>query len=265
MTPEPATENENATTLQQSSASDVNREDPVVDPRPTAAPIALDNKSLKELMESHPAEASSDEVLAGRPNRYEDATVGPDRQISQIEYVEMTKRDGTTCLVPLANVPYYRWKGFTEGAHQDIPDLPAYWAEKAKTTMSEQSEQPRNRDAVQPAQTQQPTQPPEDVLQRLAGVPKTAEELEQERQEVEREREGRFAETRQPAPGTMSAPPEHPHGGPPGQTGEHPQGGPPGQTGEPPQGGPPPTAETLPTEPEVQPVSAPESESEPTP
>lgn len=35
-------------------------------------------------------------------------------------------------------------------------------------------------------------------------------------------------------------PPEddHPHGGPPGQTGEHPHGGPPGQTGEHPQGGP---------------------------
>jgi hypothetical protein len=29
------------------------------------------------------------------------------------------------------------------------------------------------------------------------------------------------------------AQPEHPHGGPPGQTGEHPQGGPPGQEGKP--------------------------------
>jgi hypothetical protein len=27
--------------------------------------------------------------------------------------------------------------------------------------------------------------------------------------------------------------PEHPHGGPPGQTGEHPQGGPPGQADKP--------------------------------
>jgi len=132
MTMQPATEAENAATMQTSSASDVNRPDPVVDPRPTAAPIALDNKSLKELMESHPAPASDDETLALRPNRYEDATTGPDRQISQIEYVEMTKQDGTTCLVPLANVPYYRWKGYTEGAHQDIPDLPAFWADKAR-------------------------------------------------------------------------------------------------------------------------------------
>jgi hypothetical protein len=130
---EPATESENAATMQASSASDAQGEPPVVDPSPTAAPIALNNQSLKELMAAHPAPASSEEVLALEPNRYEDATTGPDRQISQIEYVEMTKPDGTTCLVPLANVPYYRWKGYTEGAHQDIPDLPAYWAEKAKS------------------------------------------------------------------------------------------------------------------------------------
>lgn len=132
MSLEPATEAENAATMQTSSASHVNRSDPVVDPRPTAAPIALDNKSLKELMESHPAPASSAETLALRPNRYEDATRGPDAQISPITYVEMTKQDGTTCLVPLSNVPYYEWKGFTRGAEQVIPDLPAYWAEKAK-------------------------------------------------------------------------------------------------------------------------------------
>lgn len=133
MSLQPATEGDNAATMQTSSASDSNSPQAVVDPSPTAAPIALNNQSLKELMEAHPAPASSAEVLALEPNRYEDATSGPDRQISQIEYVEMTKPDGTTCLVPLANVPYYRWKGYTEGAHQDIPDLPAYWAEKAKS------------------------------------------------------------------------------------------------------------------------------------
>jgi hypothetical protein len=133
MTLEPATEGQTAGTMAGSSATDAQSAPPVVDPSPTAAPIALNNQSLKELMESHPAQASDAETLALQPNRYEDATVGPDRQISQIEYVEMTKPDGTTCLVPLANVPYYRRKGFTEGAHQDIPDLVAYWAEKART------------------------------------------------------------------------------------------------------------------------------------
>lgn len=44
---------------------------------------------------------------------------------------------------------------------------------------------------VQPAQTQNPTQSPEDVMLRMAGVPKTPEELEAERQAIENERLGR--------------------------------------------------------------------------
>jgi hypothetical protein len=67
-----------------------------------------------------------------RPNRMEDAISGPDRQISQTAYVEMRKPGGSTCLVPLSNVPYYEWKGFTRGAEQEIPDLVAYWAERAR-------------------------------------------------------------------------------------------------------------------------------------
>jgi hypothetical protein len=106
---------------------------PIVDPSPHAAPIALNNQSLEELMASHPAEASSAEVLALEPNDYESATTGPDPQISQTGYVEMTKLDGTNCLVPLSNVPYYEWKGYTRGADIDIPDLVAYQAERARS------------------------------------------------------------------------------------------------------------------------------------
>lgn len=244
----PPHETESATAaaeMQTSSATEPPESSPpIVDPRPTAAPIAVDRRSLEELLTAHPAPASSAEVLALEPNRYEDATVGPDRQISQITYVEMTKPDGTTFLSPLSNVAYYRRKGFTEGAHRDIPDLVAYWAERA-TRVSEQDE------PVQPAQTQEPDQPPEDVLLRLAGVPKTAEELEEERVAIEEEREGRNrrgleSEEQRRRQGTPSS--DHPHGGPPGQTGDHPLGGPPGQTGEHPEGGPPPRAEQLPTE-----------------
>jgi hypothetical protein len=122
-----------AETMQTSSASAPPGPAPLVDPSPTAAPIAVDRQSLEELMASHPAPASDAFTLSRRPNRYEDATTGPDRQISPITYVEMTKPDGTTCLVPLANVPYYEWKGFTAGEQQVIPDLPAYWAERARS------------------------------------------------------------------------------------------------------------------------------------
>jgi hypothetical protein len=64
-----------------------------------------------------------------------------------------------------------------------------------------------NPEPVQPAQTQQPTQSVEDTMKRLAGVPKTADELEAEREAIEEEREGRFAESRQPAPGTQTTSP----------------------------------------------------------
>jgi hypothetical protein len=68
--------------------------------------------------------------------------------------------------------------------------------------MTEQPNEP-----VQPAQTQNPTQSPEDVMLRMAGVPKSPEELEAERQAIEDERQGRFAESRQPAPGTQTTSP----------------------------------------------------------
>jgi hypothetical protein len=167
--------------MQTSSATGVNRGTPVVDPSPYAAPIALNNQSLEELMAAHPAPASDPYILAIEPRDYWDATTGADAQISQVAYVEMTKPDGTTFLSPLANVSYYRRKGFTEGTQQDIPDLVAYWAERARGTVSEK---------IIEGQTQEPDQPPEEVLLRYAGVPKTADELEAERQEAEDFREG---------------------------------------------------------------------------
>lgn len=106
---------------------------PIVDPSPHAAPIQLNTQTLEELMAEHQVAASSAEVLALEPNDYESATTGPDSQISQTGYVEMTKLDGTTCLVPLSNVPYYEWKGYTRGADINIPDLVAYQAERART------------------------------------------------------------------------------------------------------------------------------------
>jgi hypothetical protein len=123
-----------AVTMQTSSASAPPGPTPVVDPSPTAAPIALNNQSLEELMAAHPAPASSPEVLALWPNDYESATTGPDRQISQTAYVEMTKLDGTTFLSPLSNVPYYESKGYTRGADIEIPDLVAYQAERARSS-----------------------------------------------------------------------------------------------------------------------------------
>jgi hypothetical protein len=106
---------------------------PVVDPSPHAAPIALSNQSLEELMKAHPAAASDAETLKLKPNRYADATEGAHAQISQTAYVEMTKPDGATFLAPLSNVPAYEAKGYKAGAEQDIPDLVAYHADKAKS------------------------------------------------------------------------------------------------------------------------------------
>jgi hypothetical protein len=144
---------------------------PIVDPSPTAPPIQVDYRSLDEVLAAHPAPASDPRVLALEPNCYEDATSGPDAQISQTAYVEMTKADGTRFLSPLANVPSYEAKGYTAGAEQTIPDFVAYLAEQAGGPHVEERQQS-----------------PEDVMNRLAGIPKTPEELEAEREALEEER-----------------------------------------------------------------------------
>ena len=56
---------------------------------------------------------------------------------------------------------------------------------------------------------------------------------------MQQRHDGRMVEDTEASATARKAPEDHPHGGPPGQTGEHPHGGPPGQTGEHPQGGPP--------------------------
>jgi hypothetical protein len=108
---------------------------PIVDPSPHAPPIQLGSTEYV----FPPAAASPPEVLELEPNSYESATEGPHAQISQTAYVEMTKPDGTTFLAPLANVEHYEAKGFSKGAEEEIPDLVAYWAEKAGSTSSSSS------------------------------------------------------------------------------------------------------------------------------
>jgi hypothetical protein len=55
-------------------------------------------------------------------------------------------------------------------------------------------------------------------------------------QHMHQRHDGRMEEETPAVAGAQRAShPDHPHGGPPGQTGEHPQGGPPGQTGEHPE------------------------------
>lgn len=106
---------------------------PVVDASPTAEPIHLNVSTLDEVLAAFPAAASSQEVLDLKPNTAAEATSGPDEQISQTAYVEMTKPDGSTFIVPKSNVEHYEQKGFTAGAEQDIPDLVAYQAERSKS------------------------------------------------------------------------------------------------------------------------------------
>jgi hypothetical protein len=100
---------------------------PVVDPSPAQAPIALGPTEYV----FPPAEASPPEVLELKPNRYEDATAGPDAQVSSTGYTTWTKPDGSTFIAPVANDETYARKGFSKGATQDIPDLVAYLAENA--------------------------------------------------------------------------------------------------------------------------------------
>ena len=117
---------------------------PVVDPSPTAPPISLNTQTLEEVLAAYPAPASSEEVLALEPNDYESATEGPHPQLSPTMYVHMTKPDGTEFLAPLSNEDYYQRKGYTSAAAEDIPDLVAYWAEKA---------------GAEPASTEPPPEP----------------------------------------------------------------------------------------------------------
>jgi len=102
---------------------------PAVDASPTEVPV-LQGPSGPEAYVFAPADASPKEVLELRPNTV--TTEGPHPQISPTMYVHMTRTDGSDFLAPLSNVDYYKAKGFTAGAEEDIPDLVAYLAERAQ-------------------------------------------------------------------------------------------------------------------------------------
>ena len=164
---------------------------PIVDPSPSAPPIQVHEESLDEQLARYPSQPSPQSVLDLEPNRYEDATEGPTEQIDPNTYVTMTKPDGTSFITPLANVQYYRYKGFQEGNHEVILDLVRYWAQKAGQFVTEER-----------------TQSTEDAVARLTGVPKTPEELEAEQEALEGEREAKLrAAAGEPRndPGTVGA------------------------------------------------------------
>lgn len=100
---------------------------PIVDPSPHAAPIYPGNGDYV----FPPAAASPPEVLELKPNTLEDATAGPDAQVSPTAYVTWTKPDGSSFIAPLSNSETYERKGFKRGKEQDIPDLVAHLAAQA--------------------------------------------------------------------------------------------------------------------------------------
>jgi len=130
----PSTKPTAATTSGQQTAAPDEKLDPksgdmLVDPRPTAPPIMLGDADYV----FPPAAASSEEVLALEPNRYEDAVDGPDEQIAQTTYVHWTRPDGGDFIAPLSTVEVYERKGYKRGEDEEIPDLVAYMAENAKS------------------------------------------------------------------------------------------------------------------------------------
>lgn len=109
---------------------------PIVDPSPTAPPIRLGDTEYK----FPPAPASPKEVLALEPHRYDDATDGPDEQISSIRYVTWNRPDNGSFIAPIANDETYERKGFVRGAEQDIPDLVAYLEDQGKSEHQRETE-----------------------------------------------------------------------------------------------------------------------------
>jgi hypothetical protein len=94
---------------------------------------------------ANPTPASSDETLALKPNRAEDATDGPHPQISQTTYVRMSKPDGSEFLAPKANVPDYENQGYVAGAEIEIEDMVAYVAEQSKPAAEPDAPAPGSR------------------------------------------------------------------------------------------------------------------------
>ncbi len=142
-----------------------------------------------------PSPASPPEVLALKPNRYEDAVAGPHPQISSATYVHFTKPNGDEFIAPLANAATYEAKGYTRGADEVIDNIQAYLDEKAGRPHMEERKQT-----------------PEDAMARMAGVPRTEEEIAAEQEALEKERAANVAARSQPAqaedPGPQPPDPE---------------------------------------------------------
>jgi hypothetical protein len=75
-------------------------------------------------------------------------------------------------------VPYYEWKGYTAGAEKQIPNYVDYLAEQAGGPHVEERQQT-----------------PEDVMNRIAGIPKTQEEIDAEQEALEEERKTQAQKT----------------------------------------------------------------------
>lgn len=116
----------------------------VVDPRPAAPPINLGSTEY----EFPPAPASTEAVLATEPRLYEDATSGPDPQISQTTYVTWTRPDGGTFIAPISNDETYERKGYQRGEEQEIPDIVAYNRDMAMSD-EERERAERSRAAIE--------------------------------------------------------------------------------------------------------------------
>ena len=132
--------------------------DMLVDPRPTAPPIVQGNAEYV----FPPAQPSSEEVLAIEPNLYEDAVDGPDEQISAITYTHWTRPDGGDFIAPLSTAEVYERKGYQRGEDEDIPDLVAYLAERAK------SDEQRERDETSRKRIEQHDKDRRELLEQQA-------------------------------------------------------------------------------------------------
>jgi len=97
-----------------------------------------------------PAEASSKEVLALKPNDAESATSGADEQVSQTAYVTWTRPDGGSFVAPVSNSETYERKGFKKGAEVEIEDIVAWNKDNASKDAPKAESKPRGEHAEAP-------------------------------------------------------------------------------------------------------------------
>jgi len=89
--------------------------------------MASEASAVEEELVRHPAAPSDKETLALKPNSVEDATSGPDAQVSMTTYVSWTRPDGGGAFIaPIANSEVYERKGFKRGAEVEVEDIVAW-------------------------------------------------------------------------------------------------------------------------------------------